>query len=220
MPASNGSPLNAASYVSSLLGERLARVHLTGPETFRAHAALLLTDIEGWTSRVEQLSGAGPEGLDELGGALNLYFTHLAKTIYAHGGDVLTGTGDAFLCCWLADGADGLREASARAAQAALAFQEEAARHVDPGGRRLRTRIGIAAGELHLAIAGGLNGRWELLPLGEPFAQVAAAERGAPPGGVACGPPSSSSGRRGSCGSRRASDGRSRDRRAIRRAQG
>jgi class 3 adenylate cyclase/tetratricopeptide (TPR) repeat protein len=182
-PAS-GLPLNASSYVSSLLGERLATGRpLTEAETFGTHAALMLTDIEGWTSRVEQLSG--PDGLDELGRALNRYFTHLAKIVYEHGGDVLGGTGDAFLCCWLAADAAGLAQASARAARAAFAFQEAANQHVDPAGRRLRTRIGIAAGELHVAIAGGVNGRWELLPLGEPFAEVAAAERGAPPGGVA-----------------------------------
>jgi class 3 adenylate cyclase/tetratricopeptide (TPR) repeat protein len=180
-----GSPLNAASYVSSLLGARLSAVHSTGAQTFRAHAALMLTDIEGWTSRVEQLSGGGPDGLDELGRALNRYFTFLAKIVYEHGGDVLGGTGDAFLCCWLADDADGLREASARAAQAAIAFQLASDHRLDPGGRQLSTRIGLAAGELHLAIAGGVNGRWELLPLGAPFAEVAAAERAAPPGGVA-----------------------------------
>lgn len=178
------SGLNASSFVSSLLAQRLAaRDPLAGTETFAVHVALMLTDIEGWTSRVAQL--AGPERLDELGRALNRYFTHFAKVVYEHNGDVLGGTGDAFLCCWIAGDQSGLAEASARAARAAMAFQEHASRHVDPAGRRLRTRIGIAAGELQFAIAGGVNGRWELLPLGQPFAEVRAAESGAPPGGVA-----------------------------------
>jgi len=169
-----------------MLAERLAAGGpLSEAESVRVHAALMLSDIEGWTLRVDQLSGIGPEGLDELGSALNAYFIQLAKIVYSHGGDVLSGTGDAFLCCWLARDADGLAEATARAAQAALAFQASANEQPDPGGRRLRTRIGIAAGELHITTAGGVNGRWELLPLGTPLTDVAAAEKGAPPGGVA-----------------------------------
>jgi len=178
--------LQSASYVSSLLGERLASGRpLTEAETSRVQGALMLTDIEGWTSLVEDMCAVGPEGLDELGATQNAYFIQLADTVYGHGGDVLTGVGDAFLCCWLASGADDLAEATARAARAALAFQAAAEDHAGPGGRRLRTRIGIAAGELEMAMFGGVGGRWELFPMGDPLDEVAAAERSAPAGGVA-----------------------------------
>ena len=176
----------ASSFVSSLLGARLASGgSLLEAESSTVHAALLLTDIEGWTSRVERLCSAGPEGLDELARSLNSYVVELTEIVYGHGGDILTAAGDAFLCCWVADGPSGLDAATARAAQAALAFQAAAERRASPGAERLQTRIGISTGELDVAFVGGVNGRWELLPVGAPVDEVAAAERGAPGGGIA-----------------------------------
>ena len=161
--------LKALSYVSSLLAERLAETEqLVRAERHAVLGALMLTDIEGWTSRVEQLSDRGPQSLDELGRAANAYFIELTRIVYGHGGDVLGSVGDAFLCCWRARDATALPAACARAARAATSFQEAASQHVDPSGRRLRTRIGISAGEVVVAIIGGVNGRWELLPLGAP----------------------------------------------------
>ena len=56
---------HAPSYVSTTLGTRLASGRpLADAESSQIHAALLLTDIEGWTSRVEELCCIGPEGLD------------------------------------------------------------------------------------------------------------------------------------------------------------
>ena len=178
--------LDPSSYVSSLLADRLADPEpLIDAETLAVDGALLLTDVEGWTSRVEQLSDMGPVWLDELGRAVNRYFIELARIVYGQGGDVLRGTGDSFLCSWVADDEQDIVAACAGAARAAMAFQELASRQVDPNGRRLRTRIGISAGALRLAIVGGVNGRWELLPLGAPMGEVAFAESRAPPGGVA-----------------------------------
>ena len=100
---------HAPSYVSSTLGTRLASGRpLTDAESSQIHGALLLTDIEGWTSRVEELCGVGPEGLDELARTLNEYFVTLTEIVYGHGGDLLTATGDAFLCCWQSDDHAGL----------------------------------------------------------------------------------------------------------------
>ncbi|MGO9489665.1 MAG: AAA family ATPase [Solirubrobacteraceae bacterium] len=178
--------LDLSSYVSSLLADRLARSEpLIDAETLAVNGALMLTDVEGWTSRVEQLSDMGPLWLDELGRAVNRYFIELTRIVYGHGGDVLRGTGDSFLCSWVADDERDIAAACAGAARAAMAFQNLASRQVDPNGRRLRTRIGISAGALRLAIVGGMNGRWELLPLGAPMGEVAFAESRAPAGGVA-----------------------------------
>src|SRR3954447_23774999 len=132
------------SYVSATLGTRLASGRpLADAESSQIHGALLLTDIEGWTSRVEELCGIGPGGPDEPARTLNEYFVKLTEIVYGHRGDLLTATGDAFLCCWQAEDDAGLTDATARAAQAGLAFQ---AAHADLD--NLRTRIGIATGSL------------------------------------------------------------------------
>jgi class 3 adenylate cyclase/tetratricopeptide (TPR) repeat protein len=187
--AAPGASRHSASYVCSFLGARLASGRpLIEAEASPVRGALLLTDIEGFTSRVEELCGAGPEGLDELAQSLNSYFVHVAETVYGHGGDVLTVTGDAFVCLWRAGDGDDLADATARAARAALAFQAAEDRHPAPGGRRLRTRIGISSGEIELALVGGVNGRWELLPAGDPLQAVAEAERIAPAGRVVLAP--------------------------------
>ncbi|HXB16014.1 MAG TPA: AAA family ATPase [Solirubrobacteraceae bacterium] len=178
--------LQPCSFVSSLLAGRLAGSEpLAQPERHVVFGAFLLSDIEGWTARVEQLPQTGPGWLDELGRAMNAYFIELTRLVYGRGGDVLGTVGDAFLCYWPAPDADGLRAACEQAARVACAFQDAASRHVDPSGRRLRTRIGISAGELSVALLGGVNGRWELLPLGAPIAEAALAERLAPAGGTA-----------------------------------
>ncbi|MCW3065448.1 MAG: adenylate/guanylate cyclase, partial [Solirubrobacterales bacterium] len=44
--------------------------------------------------------------------------------------------------------------------------------------------VGVAAGAFEIAFVGGVNGRWELLPGGDPLDDVAAAERAAPAGQV------------------------------------
>jgi len=180
---------HSSSYVCSFLGARLASgAPLTEAEASPVRGALVLTDIEGFTSRVEELCSAGPEGLDELARSLNAYFVHITETVYGHGGDLLAVTGDAFMCLWPAADGEDLSDATARAARAALAFQAAEDRHPAPAGRRLRTRIGIAAGEFELALVGGVNGRWELLPAGDPLDAVSAAERLAPAGGVVLAP--------------------------------
>ena len=176
---------HARSYISAFLRRRLASGDpLVEVESLTAQGALLLSDIEGWTARVEQLRGLGSEGLDELARALNAYFAQVGEIVYAHGGDVLTIAGDAFLCLWPAEGENGVADAAARAVAAGLAFQAASPALPAPGGRG-RTRIGVAAGELHIALVGGINGRWEVLPAGPAFDEVIATEVAAPAGSVA-----------------------------------
>jgi class 3 adenylate cyclase/tetratricopeptide (TPR) repeat protein len=186
LAAGHKSSRHARSYISAFLRQRLASGDLlVGVESSTVHGALLLSDIEGWTARVEQLRGLGSEGLDALARALNAYFAQIAETVYAHGGDILTIAGDAFLCLWSAEDPDGVAEAAARAVAAGLAFQSASRALPSPGGTPIRTRIGVAAGELHIALAGGVNGRWEVLPAGRAFQEVIATEVAAPAGAVA-----------------------------------
>jgi len=179
-----------SSYVSRLLAGRLAH---GGPiadfESTTVRAALLLTDVAGFTAYVEQLSTSGPTGLDDLARAFDGYFADLVGIVYGYGGDVLAIAGDAFFSYWPAvDGAQ-LADGVMRAAEAALAIHA-GLDHRDPlAAHDFQTRAGVTAGELTIAFVGGVGSRWELMPVGSPIAEVARAERLARPGTVAMAAP-------------------------------
>ena len=52
----------------------------------------------------------------------------------------------------------------------------------------LTVRIGIGAGEAEVYYVGGIDGRWEALPMGDPFRQMGIAESQAKPGEVVVSP--------------------------------
>jgi class 3 adenylate cyclase/tetratricopeptide (TPR) repeat protein len=179
-----------ASYVSRLLAGRLATA---GPiERFEAttlRAALLLTDIAGFTAYVEQVSSSGRAGLEDLARAFDGYFSDLVGIVYGHGGDVLAIAGDAFFSYWPVDDDVELGDAVMRASEAALAIQAGLGERQGVGGHDFQTRAGVGAGRLTIAFVGGIGDRWELMPVGTPIADVARAERHARPGTVAVAEP-------------------------------
>ena len=187
-PAAHSHDLS--SYVPRLLADRLAT---GGPiesfEVSSAHAALLLTDIAGFTAYVEQVSASRPTGLEDLARAFDRYFADLVALVYGHGGDVLAIAGDAFFAYWPAASADELPDAVMRATQAALAINAGSGARDRPGPGTFKTRAGVSAGELRIAFVGGVGGRWELMPAGSPIDDVARAERLAEPGSVAISAP-------------------------------
>ncbi len=174
-----------SSYVPRLLAERLATDGQFGDfEWAEVEAAVLLTDIAGFTARVESVTSS-PAGLEELARSFNAYFSDLVGLVYGHGGDVLAIAGDAFFSCWPVSAEQDLETAVVRAAQAGLAIQKGLEDVGGPQARHsFRTRIGISAGGLRVAFVGGVGGRWELMPVGTPLADVARAEQGAPSGSV------------------------------------
>ncbi len=172
-----------SSYVPRLLSHRLSAGPIRAPETHRTPATLLLTDIKDFTAFVEEFTDHGRAGLEELSRAVNAYFGQVVDLVYAHGGDVLSIAGDAFLCSWpAADPAD-LPEATLRAVQCGRAIQAEVG-SLTVKGRPFATRIGIGAGELITAFVGGVNGRWEMVTAGSALRQVLPAEKQAPAGEV------------------------------------
>ncbi|MBI3792247.1 MAG: AAA family ATPase, partial [Gemmatimonadetes bacterium] len=172
-------------YVPRLLRERLASaMPLGGPEAREVEGVVLLSDLQGFTALVERFSADGRAGLEELTWALNRYFADLVDEVVAHGGDVVSIAGDAFLCVWTAPSAEALGQMVARAAAAGLAIQ--AALHERDAGRGMRfaTRIGIGAGSFTIATVGGDGGRWELLVSGDALRDAVAAEHDAVAGQV------------------------------------
>ena len=139
-----------SSYVSRLLADRLA---LSGPirgfEATGVFAALLLTDISGFTAYVEQVSASHPTGLEDLARDFDTYFADLVGLVYGHGGDVLAIAGDAFFSYWPVDADRDLPDAVMRADRGGARHPGRAGRCADgapchrlPDARRRRAPAG------------------------------------------------------------------------------
>jgi class 3 adenylate cyclase/tetratricopeptide (TPR) repeat protein len=179
-----------SSYVPRLLANRLVTA---GPieafEVSTVTAALLLTDVAGFTAYVERISASRLTGLEDLARAFDTYFADLVGVVYGHGGDVLAIAGDSFFSYWPVDSADELPNAVMRAVQAGVAIHAGLGKGEGHEPHTFRTRAGVSAGDLRIAFVGGVGGRWELMPAGSPIDEVARAERLAEPGTVAISAP-------------------------------
>jgi class 3 adenylate cyclase/tetratricopeptide (TPR) repeat protein len=174
-----------SSYVPKLLSRRLATSGpIAAPEAQLTSAAVLLSDLQGFTPLVASFTAAGRSGLEQLTWVLNGYFSDLVEEVYAHGGDVLCIAGDAFVCYWPAAAPGDLGESTLRAAQAAIAVQARVHGRDAGRGHRFATRVGVSAGDLAIAFVGGVGNRWELILDGPALHQAADAERRCPPGEV------------------------------------
>jgi class 3 adenylate cyclase len=60
-------------------------------------AAVLFTDISGFTALTERLAQGGSDGAEELTKHLNAYFGQLIQLISDRGGDIIKFAGDAML---------------------------------------------------------------------------------------------------------------------------
>jgi class 3 adenylate cyclase/tetratricopeptide (TPR) repeat protein len=178
-----------APYVPGLVLRRFARDPTrVGEELERLAAAVLFTDISGFTPLAERLAQRGPAGAEELSGLLNAYFAPVIERVADHGGDVAKLAGDALVATWAVPEGGSLAEAALRAAQCGLAVQA-ALRDYDVGeGVRLSSKAGVAAGELVAMHVGGVFDRWELLIGGDPLVQMGVAEHQAGPGDVVLSP--------------------------------
>jgi class 3 adenylate cyclase/tetratricopeptide (TPR) repeat protein len=170
--------------------DRLAVDVIEAPESTTRWGVVLLADIVGFTSHVEEITDSGLAGLDDLAGALDAYFAAFAASVSAHGGDILNVAGDAFLCCWWAqdDTEQAHADATLRAVQAAVAILDAVsspALHE----RRFATRIGVSAGEVVTAFVGGWEGDWKLVVTGPVVTDAADAEHHSSPGSVLLGEP-------------------------------
>lgn len=178
------------SYVPTMVARRLSQNGGTIPLPFGESfpAAVLFTDISGFTSIAESLAHHGPTGAEELSRLLNEHFGELIDLVHLYGGDVVKFAGDALLAIWQVENANPPQDLSAavlRAAQCALAIQATMHDHEPIAGARLSLRVGLSAGEVSVYHVGGAWGRYELLISGDPLIQVSHAEQAARPGQVA-----------------------------------
>ncbi len=179
-----------ASYVPRLVIERLEAdpAPLAEPREQQVAGALLFADIAGFSRLADQLAQNNPAGAEELTALLNDYFGHLIGLVVGHGGDVVKFAGDALLALWSVTGTTTtLEQAALEAAQCALAVQQQLADY-QAGGRRLKLRISLVAGEFRIMELGGIEGRWEVMLAGEPLLEIESAAQTAEVGKVVVSP--------------------------------
>jgi class 3 adenylate cyclase/tetratricopeptide (TPR) repeat protein len=180
-----------ASFVPNLIKQHLALNPgpITAPANKHLQAAVLFTDISGYTALAEKLSQRRESGAEDLSRILNDHFGQLIALVAAHGGDVIKFAGDALLAIWpLESQGEGLATLTHRAAQCGLAIQAALHDYQVSDETSISLRIGISAGELSVMYLGGSFQRWELLVTGDPLIDVGKAQRLAKPGQVIIAP--------------------------------
>lgn len=139
---------------------------LRGPVLLQGQAAVLFSDITGFTALADRLDAArGTEGTEALTGLLDAQFGRWSVLVRRFGGEVVRFAGDALLAVFWSDGpsVDALSAATASAAACALAIQES----TKDQGIPLTCRVRIGAGPTCVARLGGYLGRWETLLCGD-----------------------------------------------------
>ncbi|KRX10829.1 P-loop containing nucleoside triphosphate hydrolase [Pseudocohnilembus persalinus] len=159
------------------------------PQKQSVNSVVMFADISGFTNLTEKLSSQGTEGCEKIAFAINRYMELMVKEIGKSGGDIFKFAGDAMIIVWpppeKTENAEvWLRDSTRKALQAALAIQQrlDATKIMDD--IRLSVKIGFGVGKFSIVYVGGVFGRAEYLPAGDPLNQAFEAESYAPHGGV------------------------------------
>ncbi|MCB0191730.1 MAG: tetratricopeptide repeat protein [Anaerolineae bacterium] len=188
-----------ASYVPTPIAHSIYQkpdIMLAEPTSRRLPAAILFSDISGFTQLTETLSDADSissedfphliaTGAEELTALINDYFTEMIKISQTFHGQVVKFSGDALTILFPAEEID-LVTATRQASECGLAMQAKmkdfATVKTSRGSASLSMTVGVAAGEILECTVGGELGRWEYVVAGEPLVQLAVAEHRAKPG--------------------------------------
>lgn len=176
-----------ATYVPHRILRNFAESSAGGlvPHVDHFSAAILFADISGFTDLSERLGSKGPAGTEELSSIINACFGSMLGPVGRSGGDVLMMAGDALVVAWEALPDGSLHEPLLKAVQCAREIQQNSTR---TEGVALSVRIGIGAGLVDIFCVGGIEGRWEMMPVGDPFRQMGLAQSQATPGDVVISP--------------------------------
>lgn len=151
-------------------------------------ACVLFVDLVGFTPITEALTARGREGAEELTRILDQVFTALIATCEGHGGVVGKFVGDALTVYWAVERDADLPMAIQRALTCGLALQAQMEAFAEVpttvGPFRLAMRVGVAAGEVELRVAGDPAVGLEALLLGKPLLAASQAQGMARPGEV------------------------------------
>lgn len=145
--------------------------------------AMMFADLAGFTDLAERLGAAGDRGAEELSSILGRHFDLVIGIVEEWGGLVHRFSGDATIAMWPFDDHGGPANAALRATRCGLEIQDAV---LDPerSGMPMRQRLSVVVGHVDVAHVGGVNDRWRVLVTGQPWAQVAVADKAAPVGGV------------------------------------
>ena len=170
----------------SLLPERVLQQERKSPWAKWLHGTVMFVDIAGFTPMAEILAGLGAEGAEILTDILNRYFTRTIATIQKAGGEVIKFSGDAILC--LFTDSESLKRCMAAAAS--LQAEVENFRNIRTPIKHfaLQIKIGIAQGDVMLAVVGDPNVRCDYLLAGPAVDRSIKAERIAKPGEIKVSP--------------------------------
>ena len=180
-------PETLSTFIPQLLIRHL--VQQPNPPTASSQqftAIALLADISGFTTLTEQLSQAGPEGVEILTHLLNGTFDTAISAVLERGGDVVSFAGDAFLALWPIESATGDSEVAAlqAAAAAALNAQTQLKQFARAQNVEIALRIGIGSGEFEFSTVGGVGDSWSFVLSGASLLQLKRAIGLAKPGQV------------------------------------
>jgi class 3 adenylate cyclase len=152
------------------------------PFTVALPAAVMMTDISGFSALAIESTREGAHGVEALQSVLDRYFGALGAVVARFGGDIAAFAGDAVLALWPAG--DDAAAAAAAAVQCALAIQTEAPGWAGDRPAGLTQRIAVAQGELRVCKLGGAGGKWLYLYAGAPVFEAGRACDLTPPGQV------------------------------------
>jgi class 3 adenylate cyclase len=152
------------------------------PFTVALPAAVMMTDISGFSALAIESTREGAHGVEALQSVLDRYFGALGAVVARFGGDIAAFAGDAVLALW--PSGDDAAAAAAAAVQCALAIQAEAPGWAGDRPAGLTQRIAVAQGELRVCKLGGAGGKWLYLYAGAPVFEAGRACDLTPPGQV------------------------------------
>jgi class 3 adenylate cyclase len=148
---------------------------LAAESTLLKGACLLIADVSGFTSLNERFAKEGRGGVEKVSFHLNHYFNRLLEIITKYFGDTIKFAGDALLVLFHStDSSVSVLDVALRASMCALTLQKEVGTYL-AGDVELSLHVAVAAGDIFAMHVGGVDGEWEFLLAGPPFANIGSA---------------------------------------------
>lgn len=141
------------------------------PFSVRMPAAIMMTDISGFSALALELTRDQAQGVETLQEILDSYFGALGAVVDQYGGDIATFAGDALIAVWPSD--ENMQNGASSAVRCALSIQEQSKSWWN--GRDLTQRIAVSCGEMLVSKLGGDEGKWLNVFLGQPVVDAGCA---------------------------------------------